>query len=148
MRLKGYGLEWFGRFPAFAPVAESLMPGGIDFTPGRVADLIGKKVGVNRGGIGEYLLAKALAQNGISLDQMEKTYLGPADGAYAFSTCNVDALAVWDPTSRLPRCATRPGGLCGRAISDRRTRRLWLCATASSNAIRLDITTWTCEGRL
>ena len=85
------------------------MPGGIDFTPGRVADLIGKKVGVNRGGIGEYLLAKALAQNGISLDQMEKTYLGPADGAYAFSTCNVDALAVWDPTSRLPRCATRPG---------------------------------------
>lgn len=63
----------------------------------RVADLIGKKAAVNRGGTGEYLLAKALANEGIARDKVETVYLGPADAAYAFSTGNVDAWAVWDP---------------------------------------------------
>jgi sulfonate transport system substrate-binding protein len=63
----------------------------------RIADLIGKKVAVNRGGTGEYLLAKALEVNGISPGKVSKLYMGPSDAAYAFSTGNIGAWAVWDP---------------------------------------------------
>jgi sulfonate transport system substrate-binding protein len=62
-----------------------------------IPDLIGKRVAVNRGGSGEYLLALALAKHGISYDKVERVYLGPADAAYAFSTGAVDGWAVWDP---------------------------------------------------
>ncbi len=62
-----------------------------------IPDLIGKKVAVNRGGTGEYLLALALAKHGISYDKVEKVYLGPADAAFAFSSGAVDGWATWDP---------------------------------------------------
>ena len=62
-----------------------------------VAGLVGKKVAVNRGGTGEYLLALALQKHGLTYDQVEKVYLGPADAAYAFSSGAVDGWAVWDP---------------------------------------------------
>lgn len=66
---------------------------GITSVPG----LVGKKVAVNRGGTGEYLLALALQKHGLSYDRVEKAYLGPADAAYAFSSGAIDGWAAWDP---------------------------------------------------
>lgn len=60
-------------------------------------DLIGKKVAVNRGGTGEYLLLKALETFHIPFDKVTRVYLGPSDGASAFGLGQVDAWAVWDP---------------------------------------------------
>jgi len=62
-----------------------------------VPELIGKRVAVNRGGSGEYLLALALSKHGIPYDKVDRVYLGPADGAYAFSTGAVVGWSVWDP---------------------------------------------------
>lgn len=60
-----------------------------------VKDLVGKKVIVNRGGTGEYLLAKALETEGIPLEQVQRVYLGPADAAPVFASNKADAWAVW-----------------------------------------------------
>lgn len=62
-----------------------------------VPQLVGKRVAVNRGGSGEYLLALALSKHGIPYDKVDRVYLGPADGAYAFSTGAVVGWSVWDP---------------------------------------------------
>ncbi|MBD2471406.1 aliphatic sulfonate ABC transporter substrate-binding protein [Nostoc sp. FACHB-145] len=62
---------------------------------GSVKDLVGKKVIVNRGGTGEYLLAKALEKNGVPLNKVERIYLGPADAAPVFTSGKADAWAVW-----------------------------------------------------
>jgi sulfonate transport system substrate-binding protein len=62
-----------------------------------IPQLIGKRVAVNRGGSGEYLLALALSKHGIAYDKVDRVYLGPSDGAYAFSTGAVVGWSVWDP---------------------------------------------------
>lgn len=61
-----------------------------------VADLVGKRVAVNKGGTGEYLLLRALEKAGIDPQQVERVYLSPNDSASAFSSNNVDAWATWD----------------------------------------------------
>ena len=61
-----------------------------------VEDLRGKKVAVNQGGTGEYLLLRALDRAGIDADEVERVYLSPEDGASAFDSNNVDAWATWD----------------------------------------------------
>ncbi|MEV6145561.1 NrtA/SsuA/CpmA family ABC transporter substrate-binding protein [Streptomyces sp. NPDC051992] len=60
-----------------------------------VKDLVGKKVAVNQGGTGEYLLLKALAKAGIPADKVERVYLRPDQTAAVFNTGKVDAWAVW-----------------------------------------------------
>jgi len=60
-----------------------------------IADLRGKTVAVNRGGTGEYLLAKALKEAGIAPDRVTKAYLAPSDASAAFSQNRVDAWATW-----------------------------------------------------
>jgi sulfonate transport system substrate-binding protein len=60
-----------------------------------VKDLVGKKVAVNQGGTGEYLLLKALANEGISPDRVERVYLRPDQTAAVFNAGKVDAWAVW-----------------------------------------------------
>jgi sulfonate transport system substrate-binding protein len=62
---------------------------------GSVADLKGKKVAVNRGGTGEYLLLKALDKAGLSPDDVKRVYLPPADAGPAFASGQVDAWATW-----------------------------------------------------
>ncbi|HEY0219023.1 MAG TPA: aliphatic sulfonate ABC transporter substrate-binding protein, partial [Afipia sp.] len=62
-----------------------------------VKDLVGKRVAVNRGGTGEYLLVKALETSGVPLSSVQRVYLGPQDGGFAFASGKVDAWAVWDP---------------------------------------------------
>ncbi|MEU5656834.1 NrtA/SsuA/CpmA family ABC transporter substrate-binding protein [Streptomyces sp. NPDC047737] len=60
-----------------------------------VADLVGKKVAVNQGGTGEYLLLKALAKEGIPADKVQRVYLRPDQTAAVFNAGKVDAWAVW-----------------------------------------------------
>jgi len=68
-----------------------------DSTVTSIPGLIGKRVAVNRGGTGEYLLALALQKHGIAYDKVDRVYLGPADAAYAFSSGAVEGWAAWDP---------------------------------------------------
>lgn len=56
-----------------------------------VQDLEGRRVAVNRGGRGEYLLLLALREAGIPFDAVERVYLNPDEAASAFATGQVDA---------------------------------------------------------
>ncbi|ATL32080.1 NrtA/SsuA/CpmA family ABC transporter substrate-binding protein [Streptomyces formicae] len=76
------------------PVGEGILAkkgSGID----GVEDLVGKKVAVNQGGTGEYLLLKALAEHDIPASEVERVYLRPDQTAAVFNTGKVDAWAVW-----------------------------------------------------
>ncbi|BAY41102.1 aliphatic sulfonates ABC transporter substrate-binding protein [Nostoc sp. NIES-2111] len=61
------------------------------------ADLIGKKVAVNQGGAGEYLLLKVLEKEKIPKEKVQLVYLAPTDAAPALYQATVDAWAVWEP---------------------------------------------------
>lgn len=60
-----------------------------------VADLVGRKVAVNQGGTGEYLLLKALAAHHIPASRVERVYLRPDQTAAVLNSGKVDAWAVW-----------------------------------------------------
>ena len=60
-------------------------------------DLAGKKVAVNRGGTGEYLLMQGLEKNGVDASKVERVYLSPSDSGPSFLQGSVDAWATWDP---------------------------------------------------
>ncbi|WP_416409143.1 aliphatic sulfonate ABC transporter substrate-binding protein [Agrobacterium rosae] len=62
-----------------------------------IKDLAGKKVAVNRGGTGEYLLMQGLATNGVDPKSVERVYLSPSDSGPSFTQGHVDAWATWDP---------------------------------------------------
>lgn len=61
-----------------------------------IPDLVGKRIAVNKGGTGEYLLRLALARHNIPYDKVTPVYLGPTEGATAFAQGHVDAWAVWE----------------------------------------------------
>ncbi|WP_313943650.1 MULTISPECIES: aliphatic sulfonate ABC transporter substrate-binding protein [Calothrix] len=63
----------------------------------KTADLIGKKVAVNQGGAGEYLLLKVLEKENIPKDKVQRVYLSPNDAAPALYQGSVDGWAVWEP---------------------------------------------------
>lgn len=56
-----------------------------------IDQLVGKKIAVNKGGRGEYLLELALDQAGIDPSEVEKVYLNPVQAAGAFQSGKVDA---------------------------------------------------------
>ena len=60
-----------------------------------VKDLVGKKVAVNRSGLGEFLLIAALEKYNIPFDKVERVYLNPPDADPAFGTDKVDAWSIW-----------------------------------------------------
>jgi sulfonate transport system substrate-binding protein len=60
-----------------------------------VKDLVGKKVAVNRSGLGEFILIAALEKYGIPFDKVERIYLNPPDADPAFGNGSVDAWAIW-----------------------------------------------------
>jgi len=64
---------------------------------GSIKDLAGKKVAVNRGGTGEYLLMQGLQTNGVDPKSVERVYLSPSDSGPSFTQGHVDAWATWDP---------------------------------------------------
>ncbi|MFD4944783.1 NrtA/SsuA/CpmA family ABC transporter substrate-binding protein [Streptomyces sp. NPDC058239] len=60
-----------------------------------VADLVGRRVAVNQGGTGEYLLLKALDKAGIPAGKVKRVYLRPDQTAAVFNAGKVDAWSVW-----------------------------------------------------
>lgn len=86
----------FTQFLVYAPRSTAIIvkkDSGID----SVTDLVGKRVAVNRSGLGEFLVVAALEQNGIGRDQVEFVYLNPPDAAPAFGQGKVDAWSMWSP---------------------------------------------------
>lgn len=62
-----------------------------------VADLKGKKVAFGKGSSAQNVTVKALAIAGLTVKDIEPTYLAPADATAAFNGGNIDAWTVWDP---------------------------------------------------
>lgn len=62
-----------------------------------VKDLVGKRVAINRSGIGEFLLVAALEKFQIDRGAVEFVYLNPADASLAFGQGKVDAWSMWAP---------------------------------------------------
>lgn len=62
-----------------------------------VAELKGKKVAFGKGSSAQNVTVKALAQAGLKFDDIQLTYLSPADATAAFNGGNIDAWVVWDP---------------------------------------------------
>jgi sulfonate transport system substrate-binding protein len=68
------------------------------------ADLKGKRIAVAQGSSAHYQLVASLQAAGLSLRDVEVSYLQPADALAAFSGGKVDAWAIWDPyTSQVLR---------------------------------------------
>jgi sulfonate transport system substrate-binding protein len=61
----------------------------------KVSDLAGKKVAVNKAGLGEFLLVAALEKYNVPRDSVTFTYLNPPDAAPAFGAGKVDAWSIW-----------------------------------------------------
>lgn len=61
----------------------------------KVSDLAGKKVAVNKAGLGEFLLVAALEKYSVPRDSVTFTYLNPPDAAPAFGAGKVDAWSIW-----------------------------------------------------
>lgn len=68
-----------------------------------VKDLAGKKVAVNRSGLGEFLLVAALEKHGVDRKSVEVVYLNPPDAAPAFGQGKVDAWSMWSPAVDIAR---------------------------------------------
>lgn len=66
-------------------------------TASTIADLAGKKIAFQKASIGHYLLVKALAQAGLTLDDVQSVFLPPPDANAAFSQSEVDAWFIWEP---------------------------------------------------
>ncbi|MBB3406152.1 sulfonate transport system substrate-binding protein [Rhizobium sp. BK316] len=62
-----------------------------------VAELKGKKVAFNKGSNVHYLLVKALEEAELTYEDVEPSFLAPADGRAAFEKGAVDAWVIWDP---------------------------------------------------
>lgn len=62
-----------------------------------LAELKGKKVAFGKGSSAQNVTIKALALAGLTVKDIEPTYLAPADATAAFNGGNIDAWTVWDP---------------------------------------------------
>ncbi|MCC8394595.1 NrtA/SsuA/CpmA family ABC transporter substrate-binding protein [Paraburkholderia sp. MMS20-SJTR3] len=70
-----------------------------------VADLAGRRVAVNRSGLGEFLLIAALEKHRVDRSKVEFVYLNPPDAAPAFAQGKVDAWSMWSPAVDISRHA-------------------------------------------
>jgi sulfonate transport system substrate-binding protein len=64
-----------------------------------VAGLKGKKVAVAKGSSANWVLLKALQDNGLAISDVDIAYLQPTDAQQAFANGSVDAWVVWAPFS-------------------------------------------------
>lgn len=62
-----------------------------------VGDLKGRKVALQKGSSAHNLLLRALQQAGLTFNDIQPTWLTPADARAAFQQGNVDAWVIWDP---------------------------------------------------
>ncbi|TWI31207.1 NrtA/SsuA/CpmA family ABC transporter substrate-binding protein [Paracoccus sulfuroxidans] len=92
----------FTQFLVYAPRSTAIIvkkDSGID----SVKDLVGKRVAVNRSGLGEFLVVAALEKNDVPRDAVEFVYLNPPDAAPAFGQGKVDAWSMWSPAVDIAR---------------------------------------------
>jgi sulfonate transport system substrate-binding protein len=71
-----------------------------------LADLKGKKIGLNKGSNVHYLLVRALDSGGVKYSEIEPVYLAPADARAAFERGAIDAWVIWDPFQAAAEAAT------------------------------------------
>ena len=62
-----------------------------------VADLKGKRVGLNKGSNVQYFLAKLLDKHGLTYGDVQVIFLPPPDARAAFEKGAIDAWVIWDP---------------------------------------------------
>jgi sulfonate transport system substrate-binding protein len=62
-----------------------------------VADLKGKKIGLNKGSNVHFMLVRALEKSGLKYSDIEPVFLPPADGRAAFEKGDIDAWVIWEP---------------------------------------------------
>lgn len=62
-----------------------------------LAELKGKKIGLQKGSSAHYLLVRALEKAGVLWADIQPIYLTPADARAAFERKSVDAWVIWDP---------------------------------------------------
>ncbi len=79
-----------------APSAQAVIV-PVDSPARSIADLKGKRVTVLKGAGAHYLLLTALKQAGLKTGDVDLRFLEAQDGATAYATGAVDALAIWDP---------------------------------------------------
>lgn len=92
----------FNTFQVYSPRSTAIIvkkSSGIN----SVADLVGRKVAVNRSGLGEFLLVAALEKHHIDKNKVEFVYLNPPDAAPAFAQGKVDAWSMWSPAVDIAR---------------------------------------------
>lgn len=86
----------FTAFNVYAPRSTAIIvkkDSGID----HVRDLVGKRVAINKSGLGEFLLVAALEKYDIARDKVQFVYLNPPDAGPAFAQGKVDAWSMWTP---------------------------------------------------
>jgi len=62
-----------------------------------VADLLGKRIALNKGSNVHYLLVQCLEAHGLSLDDVHPVYMPPEEMAESLESGEVDAVLAWDP---------------------------------------------------
>ncbi|WP_431266610.1 aliphatic sulfonate ABC transporter substrate-binding protein [Roseateles chitinivorans] len=72
-----------------------------------VADLKGRRVGLQKGSSSHYLLLASLAKAGLQLRDVQPIFLSPADARAAFERGAIDAWVVWDPYLTFAQAATQ-----------------------------------------
>jgi sulfonate transport system substrate-binding protein len=70
-----------------------------------VADLKGKKIGLNKGSNVHFMLVRALTQSGLKYADIEPVFLPPAEGRTAFENGAIDAWVIWEPYRTLAELA-------------------------------------------
>jgi sulfonate transport system substrate-binding protein len=71
-----------------------------------VAELKGKRLAFNKGSNVHYLVVAVLEKAGLSIKDVEISYLAPADARAAFEKGAIDAWAIWDPFLAAASAAT------------------------------------------
>ena len=91
----GIAFEYIG---ATSPAPESA---GIVVPKGSliqtIAELRGKRIAFAKGSSSHFLLARALAEAGLSFREIQPIYLQPSEARAALQSGSVDAWAIWDP---------------------------------------------------
>jgi sulfonate transport system substrate-binding protein len=91
----GIAFEYIG---ATSPAPESagiVVPKGSKIQT--VGELRGKHIAFAKGSSSHFLLARALAEAGLSFNDIQPVYLQPSEARAALQSGSVDAWAIWDP---------------------------------------------------
>jgi sulfonate transport system substrate-binding protein len=62
-----------------------------------LADLQGRRIGLQKGSSSHYLVLRALEKGGLQWSDITPLYLAPSDARAAFEKGALDAWAIWDP---------------------------------------------------